>query len=91
VAAGLRRLTVATAAILLAVNAGRWEAIGRRAVDLATSRADLLPLSASATMRRLERRLRAWAHAEPAPPAEAPAAPPVEGPAAAVLEPGGSA
>jgi hypothetical protein len=48
-------------------------------------------LSASAAMRRLERRLRAWARAEPAPPAEAPAAPPVEGPAAAVLEPGGSA
>jgi hypothetical protein len=35
--------------------------------------------------------LRAWAHAEPAPLAEAPVAAPVEGPAEAVLEPGGSA
>jgi hypothetical protein len=41
---GLRLLAVATAAVLLVVNAGRSEAIGRRAVDLATSRADLLPL-----------------------------------------------
>jgi len=48
-------------------------------------------LMASATMRRLERRLRAWAHAEPAPLAEAPVSAPVEGPAEAVLEPGGSA
>jgi hypothetical protein len=48
-------------------------------------------LAASATLRRLESRLRAWAQAAPAPPVEAPAAPPVEGPAGAVLEPGGSA
>jgi hypothetical protein len=45
-------------------------------------------LSASATMHRLERRLRAWAHAEPpAMTAETPAA----SPPGAVLEPGGSA
>jgi hypothetical protein len=39
---GLRLLAVATAAVLLVVNAGHSAAIGRRAVDLATSRADLL-------------------------------------------------
>jgi hypothetical protein len=47
-------------------------------------------LSASAAMRRLEGRLRNWAQAEPAPPAEAPAPPPQDA-AAAVLEPGRSA
>lgn len=41
---GLRVLAVATAAVLLVAHARRWGAIGRRAVDLATSRADLLPL-----------------------------------------------
>jgi hypothetical protein len=49
-------------------------------------------LAASATMRRLERRLRAWAHAEPpAMTAETPAAAAPGDVAGAVLEPGGSA
>jgi hypothetical protein len=77
-----------TIAIPLGVGIGLVIAI----FSLPLAAATLPPLlSASATMRRLERRLRAWAHAEPAMTAEIPAAPPPGDAAGAVLEPGGSA
>jgi len=87
-AAGLIVLLVDPTEIPLGVSLGLVAAM----LSLPLLAATLPPLlSASAAMRRLERRLRAWARAEPAPPAETPAAPPTEGPAGAVLEPGGSA